>query len=229
MSARGVPVIAIDGPSGSGKGTISQLLAARLGFHYLDSGALYRLLALAARRHQVAFDNIAALAVLAAHMDIRFTMDSGGNEPKVLLEGEDVSRLIRSESAGADASTVAAIPEVRASLLQRQRAFAHAPGLVADGRDMGTTVFPGAEVKIFLTASAEERARRRYNQLIAKEENVTFDDLLESVRARDERDRSRAASPLQAAADAHVLDSSALSVAQVLAAVVAIVQQRLGV
>lgn len=229
MSARGVPVIAIDGPSGSGKGTISQLLAARLGFHYLDSGALYRLLALAARRHQVAFDNIEALAVLAAHMDIRFTMDSGGNEPKVLLEGEDVSRLIRSESAGADASTVAAIPEVRASLLQRQRAFAHAPGLVADGRDMGTTVFPGAEVKIFLTASAEERARRRYNQLIAKEENVTFDDLLESVRARDERDRSRAASPLQAAADAHVLDSSALSVAQVLAAVVAIVQQRLGV
>lgn len=227
MNHRKIPVITIDGPSGSGKGTVSQLLATKLGFHYLDSGALYRLLALAARRHQVAFDNVEGLAVLAAHMDITFEMDPEGNLPKVILEGEDVSSLIRTESAGAEASTVAAIPAVRAALLQRQRAFARPPGLVADGRDMGTVVFPAAEVKIFLIAAPEVRAQRRYNQLIGKGETVTLRDLVETVRARDEQDQNRLISPLRPAADAQILDSSGLTIPEALAAVLVIVQTRL--
>ena len=174
MTNKQIPIITIDGPSGSGKGTICQLLATKLGFHYLDSGALYRLLALAAKRHRVALDNIESLAVLAGHMDISFNMNKDGTPSKVLLEGEDVSLLIRNESVGSDASLVAAHPEVRAALLQRQRAFAVEPGLVADGRDMGTVVFPDADAKIFLTASPEERAERRYKQLIDKGENVSL-------------------------------------------------------
>lgn len=229
MNQRRAPVITIDGPSGSGKGTISQLLATKLGFHYLDSGALYRLVALAAHRHRVAFDNIEGLAVLAAHIDITFAVSSEGSFPKVILEGEDVSRLIRTESAGAEASTVAAIPAVRSALLQRQRAFACEPGLVADGRDMGTVVFPDAEVKVFLTAAPEVRAERRYNQLIGKGETVSLADLVEKVRARDEQDQNRLVSPLRPAQDAQLLDSSTMAVAEVLAAVWAMVSKRLAI
>ena len=210
-----VPVITIDGPSGSGKGTISQMLAAKLGFHYLDSGALYRLLGLAARRHHVSLESTESLSVLAAHMDITFRAGSDGALTKVLLEGENVSGLIRTEEAGADASVVAAYPEVRAALLERQKAFARTPGLVADGRDMGTVVFPEACCKIFLTASADERAQRRYKQLIDKGESVSLAALVDQVKSRDERDSSRKASPLVPAKDATVIDSSGLSIEDV--------------
>lgn len=216
MTDKQIPIITIDGPSGSGKGTVCQLLATKLGFHYLDSGALYRLLALAAKRHGVALDNVESLAVLAAHMDISFNMNEDGTPSKVLLEGEDVSSLIRNETVGSDASQVAACPEVRAALLQRQRAFAVEPGLVADGRDMGTVVFPDADAKIFLTASPEERAERRYKQLIDKGESVSLAALVEQVQKRDERDMNRTVSPLVPADNAVVLDSSQMTIDEVL-------------
>ncbi len=211
-----VHVIAIDGPSGSGKGTISQLLAARLGYNYLDSGALYRLLSIASSRHGVVLTDSKALAELARKMDVAFKMNADGSPAGVELEGENVSSLIRNEQVGADASVIAAYPEVREALLERQRAFAKAPGLVADGRDMGTVVFPDAGTKIFLTASAEERAKRRYNQLLDGGEKVDLDALLDQVRERDRRDSSRKTSPLVPAEDAIVLDCSQLSIAQVL-------------
>ncbi|RLA43218.1 MAG: (d)CMP kinase [Gammaproteobacteria bacterium] len=213
-----VPIITVDGPSGSGKGTISQLLASDLGFHYLDSGALYRLLALAAQRHQVSLDNVEALAVLAAHMDITFEMNPDGGPPTVILESEDVSSLIRSEDVGKNASIVAVIPEVRQALLRRQQVFAREPGLVADGRDMGTVVFADAEVKIYLTASAEERAKRRHKQLIDKEESDSLAALIDMVKQRDERDQNRSVSPLRPAEGAILLDSTKLSVAEVFTA-----------
>ena len=214
-----IPIITVDGPSGSGKGTISQMLALELGFHYLDSGALYRLLALAAQRHKVSLDNVDGLAVLAAHMDIVFDMDAEGGKATVVLESEDVSALIRSEEVGKNASIVAVIPEVRAALLQRQHAFAQKPGLVADGRDMGTVVFPFAGLKIFLTASPEERAKRRHKQLIGKEESGSLAALADKVRTRDERDENRSVSPLRPAEDALMLDSTNLSIAEVFAEV----------
>ena len=227
MKSINSPVITIDGPSGSGKGTISQLLASKLGFHYLDSGALYRLVAMAAKRHGVALDNVEALAVMAAHMDVAFEMDAEGGSPKVVLETEDVSDLIRGEEVGAQASMVAAFPEVRSALLKRQKAFSQTPGLVADGRDMGTVIFPAAEVKVFLTASAEARAERRYKQLIAKGESGSLRDLVEKVESRDERDRTRAVAPLLPAQDAVTVDSTALSITEVLEAVLTVVAQRL--
>lgn len=221
------PVITVDGPSGAGKGTVSLIVARNLGFHYLDSGALYRALAVAATRHQVAGDNIEALVVLAAHMDVFFAMERDDAEPRVMLEGEDVTRLVRGEEVGTMASRVAAIPEVRTALLRRQRAFARAPGLVADGRDMGTVVFPGAELKVFLTASPEERARRRYNQLIDKGETATLPGLIEAVNERDERDRNRSVAPLRPAEDAMQVDSTGRTIDEVVAAILAAAKARL--
>lgn len=209
-----VPVITIDGPSGSGKGTISQLLAQDLHWNFLDSGALYRLVALVATQRGVSSDQESALAQLAATLDVSFA-PSAALEAVVLLEGEDASRAIRDEAIGVMASQVAAIPAVREALLGRQREFAELPGLVADGRDMGTVVFPGAGLKVFLTASAEERAARRYKQLKAKGEDVSLARLLTDIKARDERDSQRSVSPLKPAADALVLDSTQLTIEQV--------------
>ncbi|MFA5633187.1 MAG: (d)CMP kinase [Porticoccaceae bacterium] len=224
MTNSGMTIITLDGPSGSGKGTICQLLATRLGYHYLDSGALYRLLALAAKRHKVALDDVEDLAVLAAHMDISFRMNSEGDHPEVILEGENVTDQIRSEDISAGASLVAVIPEVRNALLERQRAFARPPGLVADGRDMGTVVFPDAGVKIYLTASAEERAHRRHNQLMDKGESVSLAALVENVRARDARDMNRSVSPLVPAPGAVEIDTTGKSIQEVLDIVMEIVR-----
>jgi cytidylate kinase len=210
------PVITIDGPSGSGKGTIAGLLAHQLRWNLLDSGALYRLLAFAAGNHGVELSNEASLKLLAAHLDVQFSAAANGQGQRIILEGDDVSQAIRSETVAAGASQVAALHTVREALLQRQRAFQEAPGLVADGRDMGTVVFPEAPLKIFLTASAEERARRRYLQLKAKGDDVSLSSLLDEIRARDERDTQRAVAPLKPAADAIQLDSTELSIDQVL-------------
>ncbi|GGU69416.1 cytidylate kinase [Pseudomonas laurentiana] len=210
------PVIAIDGPSGSGKGTIAGLLSKRLGWNLLDSGALYRLLAFAAGNHGVDLTNEELLKTLAAHLDVQFIPASDGQPQRIILEGDDVSDVIRNETVGAGASMVASLPAVRDALLQRQRAFQESPGLVADGRDMGTVVFPDAPLKIFLTASAEERARRRYLQLKAKGDDVSLSSLLDEIRARDERDTQRAVAPLKPAPDAIQLDSTELSIEQVL-------------
>lgn len=221
------PVIAIDGPSGSGKGTVCSRLARQLGWHLLDSGALYRLLALAAGRHGIALDNEAALQALAANLDVRFVAGAEGmHGQRILLEGEEVGDELRTEQAGAGASQVAALPAVRTALLQRQRDFRVAPGLVADGRDMGTVVFSDAPLKVFLTASAEERARRRYLQLKDKVTDVSLASLLEEIRARDERDMQRPVAPLKPASDAILLDSTELSIEQVLERILAEIAAR---
>lgn len=202
--AQMAPVMTIDGPSGAGKGTLCQLLAEKLGWHLLDSGAIYRVLSLAALHHDVELDSEAALVPLAANLDVQFQVE--GELVKVILEGEDVSRTIRTEEVGNAASKIAAFPRVREALLRRQRAFRQAPGLIADGRDMGTVVFPEADVKIFLDASAEERAQRRYKQLQDKGFDVNFERLLTEIRERDDRDRNRAVAPLKPAEDALVVD-----------------------
>lgn len=210
------PIVTIDGPSGSGKGTIAQMLAKRLGWHYLDSGALYRVLGLVAERSGISPDSKHSLAEMAKKMPLRFN-----DEGVILLGDEDVSSLIRSEAVANNASRVAAIGEVRRALLDWQRDYLTPPGLVADGRDMGSVVFPGADVKIFLTASAEERAKRRYKQLLEKGLDVNLADLAADIERRDERDRNRAVAPLVAPAGAMELDCTALDIHQVLDAVLA--------
>ncbi|MFC3913783.1 (d)CMP kinase [Pseudaeromonas sharmana] len=207
------PVITIDGPSGAGKGTVCQHLAQRLGWPLLDSGAIYRVLALAALHHDVSLDDEAALVTVALHLDVHFLSTAEG--VRVILEGEDVSMALRTEQTGNAASKVAALPGVREALLRRQRAFRTQPGLIADGRDMGTVVFPDAEAKIFLDASAEERALRRLKQLQGKGFDVNFDHLLNEIRERDDRDRNRAVAPLRPADDALVVDSTAMTIDEV--------------
>lgn len=208
------PVITVDGASGTGKGTISQLLAKRLGWKLLDSGALYRVLALAAQKHGVSLDNETALQVLGEYIDVQFNADDL-QSPRILLEGEDVTETIRTEKMGNAASKIGALPAVRSALLNRQRAFRESPGLVADGRDMGTIVFPDADLKIFLLASPEVRAKRRYNQLKEKGINVNLVDLVEELRERDKRDQERPVAPLKPADDALCIDTDSLTIDQV--------------
>ena len=206
-----IPVIAIDGPSGSGKGTIARRVANALGYHLLDSGALYRLVALSARKSGVSLQDSEKLAHLAVELDVRFDSDEGGEE-RIWLGEEDVTGEIRTEEAGAGASAVAQIPAVREALFERQRAFQQPPGLVADGRDMGSHVFPDAALKVFLTASAEERARRRHKQLKDKGLDVSLAALSRDIEDRDKRDSERSVAPLRPAEDARVLDSSGRSI-----------------
>lgn len=210
-----IPVLTVDGPSASGKGTVAERVAAALGFHFLDSGALYRLTALSAMKRGVALDDEARVAELAAQLPASF----GGGA--VRLDGEDVSDAIRDEAVGDGASKVAALPAVRLALLDRQRAYREAPGLVADGRDMGTVVFADAEAKVFLTASAEARALRRYKQLIEKGMSASLPALVADMQARDARDSARAVAPLKPAADALVLDTTDMDVAAAVDAVLA--------
>ena len=207
MPADNIPVVTIDGPSGSGKGTISQRVAAEFGWHFLDSGALYRLLACAAGRDGVGLDDAAALAELSGRIHGEFGIGADGGEV-VRLDGVDVTRELRTEATGNAASRLAALPEVRTALLEWQRRFRRQPGLVADGRDMGTVVFPEAGLKIFLTARPEVRAERRHKQLKDKGINIPLEEIVEEVRARDRRDSSREVAPLLPAQDALVIDNS---------------------
>lgn len=225
--ARQIPVVTIDGPSGSGKGTVSQILAARLGWHYLDSGALYRVLGLVAQRRGINLDDEPALCRLAESMKISFVPQPDGSPAGVNVDGEDVSAELRTETTGALASQVAALPAIRAALLQKQRDFRNLPGLIADGRDMGTTVFPEALLKVFLTANPVVRAERRHKQLKEKGFNANLDSILGEIRHRDARDTERSASPLKPAADAWILDCSALSLIEVVETVSRRLQERL--
>jgi len=209
MTILTTPVITIDGPSGVGKGTISQYLTCKTGFHLLDSGAIYRALAFGAVKNQLALDDIAGLSKLAESLPVEFKATS------ILYEGEDVTSKVRTEEVAGVASQVAVIPEVRAALLQRQKGFSQAPGLIADGRDMGSVVFPNAEVKLFLTASAEVRAERRVKQLKNQGVDANIAQITQDIKERDERDLNRSASPLKPAADAIIIDTSDLDVNQV--------------
>lgn len=203
-----IPVIAIDGPSASGKGTVAQLVAEKLGYHYLDSGALYRIVALAALEHQISWQDELSLAELTAQLSIRF--ENG----EIYLNNANVSEQVRTEQIGKGASEVAVHPAVRRALLDLQRSFRKLPGLVADGRDMATVIFPDAETKIFLTASAEVRAERRYKQLMSKGIHANLADILKDLQQRDARDRERSVAPLQQAEDAELLETSQLSIAE---------------
>ena len=220
-----VPVLTIDGPSGSGKGTVARQVAERLGWHLLDSGALYRLVAYAALKRGAALNDEVSAARIARDLEVRFGSDERGEE-QIWLEGAEVSREIRTERAGDGASQVAALPAVRAALLDRQRAFSIAPGLVADGRDMGTVVFPDARLKIYLTASAEERARRRYKQLKDKGVGANLAALSQEIAERDRRDASRPIAPLRPADDALVIDSTSMSIDAVVTRVLELAAQR---
>lgn len=224
MSQADIPVIAIDGPSGSGKGAVSASIASRFGFHLLDSGALYRILGIAVVKADIPLEEVDAVADLARSLDIEFSAEAPGT---VSLDGEDVSLEIRTDLGSDMASRVGAIPEARAALMDRQLAFRKPPGLVADGRDMGTVVFPDASVKIYLTASVEERAQRRYKQLIDKGIDAILPALLQDLKERDARDSERQISPLKPAADAIVLDTTEMSEQQVIERVTDIVSKSL--
>ena len=217
-------IITVDGPSGAGKGTLCHALAEKLKADFLDSGAIYRITALAAVKKGISLDDEVALAQLGRQLDIRFEPKNG--EVNVILDGENVGVQIRTAEAGQNASKVAALPQVRAALLQRQRDFASANGLVADGRDMGTVVFPNAQVKLFLDASAEERTKRRVKQLQEKGFNANFDDILAEIKERDFRDRNREVAPLVPAADALLLDSTHLSIDEVIAQALAYISSK---
>jgi cytidylate kinase len=228
-----VPIIALDGPSGAGKGVVANFLSTQYEFHLLDSGALYRLVGIAARRTSIALENSpldeAVLGEIARSLDVRFTSTNNPQDPlEIILYGEQVAHEVRTDEAGVDASRVALLPAVRDGLFELQRSFRQSPGLVADGRDMGTVIFPEAEVKIYLTASAKARAERRYNQLIHKGINVSMPDVFQSIQARDERDMNRAVSPLKPAEDAFIIDSTDMDVEEVLRIVEAIVTEKLG-
>lgn len=221
----GIPVVAIDGPSGAGKGTITRLIAERLGWRLLDSGALYRVLALAAAERDIASDDDESLAALARTLDVRFETATDGGE-RILLDGVAVTRQVRSEECGNAASRVAVLPAVRTALVGLQRAFCKPPGLVADGRDMGTVIFPDAACKVFLTASVEERARRRHKQLNEKGLGGSLDRLFQEIAERDERDVSRPVSPLVPASDAVVVDTTGRGIEEVVEEVMALVRAR---
>ncbi|MEW6999618.1 (d)CMP kinase [Colwelliaceae bacterium BS250] len=221
-----IPLITIDGPSGAGKGTVAKIVAEQLGWNFLDSGAIYRVLAVAVQHHNISVEEEEAIIPLASHLDVEFKIVDDG-EPRVLLEGEDVTQNIRTEEVGAVASKIAAFPRVREALLRRQRAFKQMPGLLADGRDMGTVVFPDAPVKVFLTASAEERAKRRMIQLQQKGLDVNIGRLLADIRQRDERDQNRSVAPLVPAEGALIVDSTELTIEQVVEKILLFANEKL--
>lgn len=226
MTERAIPVLAVDGPGGSGKGTVCRAIAAATGWHLLDSGAIYRALAVAAGRRGLDSDDVEALAEVARGLDVAFEPAADG-DVVVRVDGADVTAELRSETVGDAASRIAAVPKARDALLARQRGFRQAPGLVADGRDMGTVVFPDATLKVFLTASAEERARRRHKQLKEQGVDVNLADLLDEIAVRDERDRTRVVAPLVPAEDAHQVDTTGLPVEAVVEKVLGLLREQL--